>query len=188
MINEIKKKIFLCTIIGVLGLVILESRIGLCAEDKIYPISVSEKTFSDKTFLVAQKDEIGVNDLSDRYNPAGRIDPFATPIHQPPPDRPNKLPEREKCNPSGPLELVSLSQLKLTGVIAGPSGNKALVEQANGKGFIIGVNTRIGSQCGKVVEIKDDRIIVEEEDINEITGELTHVKRELKLQKPAGEL
>jgi len=94
--------------------------------------------------------------------------------------------KRKKRVPRTPLERVDLSQLKLTGIIRSPQGNKALVEEATGKGYVVGVGTYLGNQGGKITEILDDRVIVEEEIENPL-GEIKKVPRQLKLQKSSGE-
>ncbi len=85
-----------------------------------------------------------------------------------------------------PLEKTDLSQLKLTGIIQSRMGNKALVEEASGKGYVVTKDTYIGIHGGKVSKIFRDRIIVEEEE-EDLYGKLVIKKRELKLQKPPGE-
>ena len=65
-------------------------------------------------------------------------------------------------------------------------GNKALVEESSGKGYIITKGTYIGVNQGTVIEIQKDRIVVEEE-VENIQGEITVKTRELRLPKPPGE-
>jgi len=72
------------------------------------------------------------------------------------------------------------------GIIFASSGNKALVEDASGKGFVIKKGTRIGINSGRVIKILKARVVVEEE-AESILGKTSLVKRELKLQKPPGE-
>jgi len=88
--------------------------------------------------------------------------------------------------PTTPLERIELSQLRLRAVVRSASGNKALVEEASGKGYIITKGTFIGVNQGTVIEIQKDKIVVEEE-IEDIQGEITVKKRELRLPKPPGE-
>jgi type IV pilus assembly protein PilP len=85
------------------------------------------------------------------------------------------------------LERIALSQLKLSAVIRAPSGNRALVEDGTGKGYVVTNGTYMGLNSGKVVQIANDRIVVEEE-VENVLGEYTLKSTELKLQKPAGEL
>ena len=100
------------------------------------------------------------------YNPEGKIDPFAA------------LFKGEKvvvgdgeamgmgkagiCIPHTPLQKADLSQLKLVGIICASSGNRAMVEEASGRGYVIKKGTFIGINCGKVGRILKDRVIVNE--------------------------
>ena len=123
------------------------------------------------------------------YNPAGKIDPFVPLIKDEPPPAKAAQPQKskkEKRVPTSPLELVDLSQLKLTAIIHTPSGNKAMVEESNGKGYVIGVGTYIGTHSGKVISIQKDKVVVEEE-IEDALGNSTLHNSELKFQKPPGE-
>lgn len=122
------------------------------------------------------------------YNPAGKVDPFEPLFRKkesagPQPEVPVK---RKKRIPHTPLEKVDLSQLKLTAIIRAPEGNRALVEEASGKGYIISVGTYIGNHGGRVKEILPDRVIVNEE-IENAFGKVKEVTRQLKLQKSSGE-
>ncbi|MBN1930329.1 MAG: pilus assembly protein PilP [Desulfobacterales bacterium] len=154
-------------------------------------ISRNENGESGSVSMAARStefDEINMLDEKDRYNPEGKIDPF-TPIFKneskPKPSVVKQSPEAPRI-PRGPLERVDLSQLKLVGIICAQSGNKALVEEASGKGYIITRGTRIGNRLGKVAKILADRVKVEEES-TDVLGKVTICQRELKLQKPAGE-
>ncbi|RLC26980.1 MAG: hypothetical protein DRH21_00575 [Deltaproteobacteria bacterium] len=121
------------------------------------------------------------------YKVEGKIDPFASifrdksSIFADQNDR-----KKKKRIPLTPIEKVDLSQLKLVGIIFASSGNKALVEDASGKGFVIKKGTRIGINSGRVIKILKGRVVVEEE-AESILGKTSLVKRELKLQKPPGE-
>jgi type IV pilus assembly protein PilP len=94
--------------------------------------------------------------------------------------------KRKKRVPQTPLEKISLNQLKLVAIIRTSSGNRALVEDNTGKGFIIKNGTYIGLNSGIVTQINASSIIVEEE-IENLMGELILQNTEIKLQKPAGE-
>lgn len=133
------------------------------------------------------------------YDPAGKVDPFEplfqerkqeeTPPEEEAPaeeDIASDKPKKKKRVPRTPLEKMDLNQLKLVGVIRAESGNRALIQEASGKGYIISRGTYIGIHSGKVAEILKDRIIVEEE-YEDIRGEVTVRKRELKIEKPPGE-
>jgi len=119
------------------------------------------------------------------YDPKGKIDPFE-PLFQQEPAASRAQKKKVRKGPLTPLERVDLSQLKLTGVILAQSGNKALIKEASGKGYIVKVGTPIGINSGKIVAILKDRVVVEEE-IEDVMGKVSVLKKEMALQKPPGE-
>lgn len=121
------------------------------------------------------------------YKAEGKIDPFASIFRVESSAFADQNDRKKKKRiPLTPIEKVDLSQLKLVGIIFAPDGNKALVEDASGKGFVIKKGTRIGINSGRVIKILKGRVVVEEE-AESILGKTSLVKRELKLQKPPGE-
>ena len=99
------------------------------------------------------------------------------------------VPEKKKAKkriPQTPLERIDLSQLKLVGIIMASSGNRALVEESSGKGYVIKKGTYIGINSGKVVKIKKEKVVVEEE-FEDVFGKTKLHQREIKLPKPPGE-
>ena len=90
---------------------------------------------------------------------------------------------RQKSKPRTPLEALDSSQLKLVGVMLSEKGNKALVEDASGKGHVIREGTYIGTNAGRVSRILKDRVIIEEE-IEDVQGRIRTQKRIIKLNKP----
>ncbi len=125
------------------------------------------------------------------YNPQGKIDPFE-PIFR---DKPavEKVSGKKGGTswkmrvPRTPLEKIALNQLTLTAVILRRGGNnRALVEEASGKGYVIKKGTSMGTRWGRVVEIKKEMVVVEEETEN-MLGEVVLNRREMKLQKPFGD-
>lgn len=119
------------------------------------------------------------------YDPAGKIDPFE-PLFQEKAVAVKKS-KRKKREPRTPLERIALSQLKLVGIILAASGNRALVEESSGKGYIIKKGTYVGTNAGKVVQIKKQTVIVEEE-FEDVFGKTKTRQKALKLPKPPGEL
>jgi len=119
------------------------------------------------------------------YNPEGKIDPFAPLFKEGVTSGPEKQ-NKERRIPRTPLEMVDLGQLKLVAIMHAKSGNKALVEEASGKGYIVAKGSYMGINSGRVVKILKDSIIIEEEAEN-IMGKRIIQERELKLQKPLGE-
>ncbi len=125
-------------------------------------------------------------DSTNVYNPQGKLDPFE-PLFQ---DKAVAVAKpRKKRNTRKritPIEKLDLSQLQLVGVIRSLSGNRALVEDATGKGYVVTKGTYIGTRYGKIVEILADRIIVAEE-VENVYGKVSVQKRPLIIQKPPGE-
>jgi type IV pilus assembly protein PilP len=127
------------------------------------------------------------------YEPKGKINPFVPLIKTEKKKSKSsgtvvasKKVERKKRKPTTPLERIELSQLSLRAIVRSAQGNKALVEEASGKGYIITKGTFIGVNQGTVIDIQKDRVIVEEE-VESIEGDVTLKTKELRLPKPSGE-
>jgi type IV pilus assembly protein PilP len=118
------------------------------------------------------------------YNGNDKIDPFQPLIN----DKPVtvKKDKRKKRMPMTPLERIDLSQLKLVGIIMASSGNRALVEESSGKGYVVKKGTYIGANSGKVVKIRKEKVVVEEE-FEDVFGKTKVRQREIRLPKPPGE-
>ena len=117
------------------------------------------------------------------YNPEGKIDPFEPAMIAAEGAVAGK---KKNLRPLTPLERFDVGQLKLSGVIQAPSGNRALVEEASGKGYIVSRGAYIGIYSGQIVQIFNDRIVIEEE-LEDDQGKTYVRQREMKLQKPPGE-
>jgi Tfp pilus assembly protein PilP len=123
------------------------------------------------------------------YDPKGKVDPFL-PLVKDEPASATVAKIRAKADPNRaktPLEKLDLGQLKLVAVIAAPTGNRALVEESSGKGYIIRTGTLIGLNSGKVVGIQDGKVLIEEE-FEDVYGKTIIQKKEITLPKPPGEL
>ena len=132
-----------------------------------------------------------IPDLAIGYDSKGRIDPFIPLVKE----EPVKVEKTALIDAKGevrekraktPLEKIELDQLALKAIILAPSGNKALVEESTGKGYIISKGTYIGRNEGRVVKILKDRIVVEELTEN-FEGKMVAKEKEIKLPKPPGE-
>ena len=121
------------------------------------------------------------------YDPTGKVDPFRPLFKEeskPKVDKKTapKRPER----PRTPLERLDLGQLRLTAVIFSETRPRAMVEEDNGKGYVIQIGTHIGLERGQVTDIKRDRIVIEHTKTDDF-GNAAMRRRELKLQKPPGD-
>ena len=162
-------------------------------EKKAEP-AVSQKTTDNVQPKAEEKPEVVISETVKKklsaqdiplYNPVGRIDPFSPLIRSQSESRPAKKKIKKRI-PRTPLEKMDFSQMKLVAIVQSPKGNRALVEEASGKGYIISKGTYMGLNAGKVTEILKDRLVIEET-VENVLGEVVLQKRELKLQKPPGE-
>lgn len=127
---------------------------------------------------------VKINPLSSnfKYSSEGKIDPFSSLFNY----QSSKKKKRKRF-PMTPLEKVDISQFKLVGVILSAKGNKAIVQEASGKGYVVSRGTYIGVNEGRVVKILKDRVVCEEE-VENLFGETEIKSRILKLSKPPGAL
>jgi len=125
------------------------------------------------------------------YDPRGKQDPFESVFEVETAHvgiAPAKRTVEKKRMPLTPLQRVSLGQLKLVAIVLSPTGNKALVEEPSGKGYVISKGTYIGQNYERVKEILKDRVIVEGEVEDFVTGSTKLQTTELKLQKKVGDV
>jgi len=120
------------------------------------------------------------------YNPKGKADPFE-PFIKDEGQQVAKSLRPKKRTPQTPLEQIELGQLKLVAIIAAATGNRALVEESSGKGYILREGTYVGMNSGKVVGIAIDKVLIEEE-FEDVYGKTITQKKEITLPKPPGEL
>ena len=160
-----------------------KSEISEIKQAAIIPLpAAGEKLIADTKKI---EKTLGSDGLPAMYDPTGKIDPFEPLFKEKSVTVVRK--KRKRRIPRTPLERIDLSQLKLVGIIMASSGNRALVEEANGKGYVIKKGTFIGTSSGKVVKIKKEKVIVEEE-FEDAYGKVEVRQREIKLPKPSGEL
>lgn len=91
-----------------------------------------------------------------RYNPAGKRDPFFSPLYQ--------ITEQTTTSDEAktPLQRLDLGQFKVVGIILETGEPKALIEDNSGLGYIVTSGTLIGPRGGVIKSIESDRILVEE--------------------------
>jgi type IV pilus assembly protein PilP len=176
-------------------------------ETKQVPAAIAEASAPERgdgkgaegTQMIPEAPELSQDNLLAKaaigYDPTGKINPFVPLIKAEKKKGKgkggstvvaSKNVERKKRKPTTPLERIELSQLSLKAIVRSAQGNKALVEEASGKGYVITKGTFIGINQGTVIDIQKDRVIVEEE-VEEIQGDVTLKTRELRLPKPSGE-
>ncbi len=153
---------------------------------EIKPYDAESAVLSDKLIAATSNATLKIRSttIPKAYDATGKIDPFE-PLFR---EKPVSVKEKKKKKriPQTPLERIALSQLKLVGIIVASSGNRALVEESSGKGYVIKKGTYIGVNSGKVVQIKKEKVVVEEE-FEDVFGKTKLRQREIKLPKPPGE-
>ncbi len=92
------------------------------------------------------------------YSPVGKRDPFRSTI-----DEKMGPVESSPGTPNcGPLCKWELEQLRLVAVISGVSNPLAMVEDPQGRGYIVRRGTFVGKRNGKVTQIRSGEIVVTE--------------------------
>jgi len=119
------------------------------------------------------------------YEPKGLRDPFQPFI---------KLEEKKKTArpqvfvPKTPLQRYATEELHLVGIIWGESGRaRALIEDPEGKGYVVGTGTLVGDRGGRIVRIQPEEAVVEERTVDLFGEENVNVVR-MTLRKPEGEV
>lgn len=92
------------------------------------------------------------------YDPRGKRDPFVSFVREVAPLR-----GKEELAAVPPIQRYELGELKLVGVLWTNKGAKALVEDAEGKGYSVTTGSRIGRAGGVVVRITEKELVVREE-------------------------
>ena len=137
-----------------------------------------KETMPDKNNLKKTMEEDKSED--NFYVSEGKIDPFLSPIAKQNAAEKKKISNRKLT----PLEKLDLSQVKLVAIINMRSGKKnvAMVQESNGKGYMVKVGTYIGTNKGRIIEIKNDEIIIKES-IKNFKGVYEDRLKPMKLQK-----
>jgi type IV pilus assembly protein PilP len=119
------------------------------------------------------------------YNPVGLRDPFEPFIKI----EEKKAAPTQKIPPNAPpLQRFTTEQLKLVGIVWSENGkSRALIQDPQGKGYVVGVGTSIGDKGGKIVRIQPDRVVIEER-FADLFGEEKKNVANMMLHKPEGEV
>ena len=128
-----------------------------------------------------EKEQSQTPTLAAHYDAAGKIDPFKALIQEAP--EPAKSASKKKPDRLlTPLEKIELSQIRLVAVITTKTKRIAMVEEASGKGYEVGVGTYIGRQQGRITQIKDSSIVVKEP-VRDHMGKISERVKEIKIHK-----
>lgn len=141
--------------------------------------AIAQTSFSEELDIKAKSHFIERIDYkgedSPIYDPKGRRDPFRSPLF---------ILKKDKKNiPLTPLQRYDISELKLTGVVwGGKVGYKAMILAPDGKGYSVGINSLIGKNGGRVINIGKDKIVIREKDID-LLGKVKKNNIEMKLRE-----
>jgi type IV pilus assembly protein PilP len=117
------------------------------------------------------------------YAAKSALDPFKPLIQE---KKETSAPEIQKPNKPlrilTPLEKMELSQIKLVAVVIMEDRKIAMVEDATGKGYEVGIGTYMGKNEGQVMQIAFDSIVVKEI-ATDYKGNETARLQEIKLHK-----
>ena len=103
----------------------------------------------NKDHLVKKEPEIlPATHKTEHYNSQGKIDPFKPLIQDKPEEKFVKRTRPKRI--LTPLEKIELSQIRLVAVILMKNKQIAMVEEASGKGYEVGIGTYIGKNEGRV--------------------------------------
>jgi type IV pilus assembly protein PilP len=115
------------------------------------------------------------------YDPTDKRDPFQPFIAIQTPLRPT-----DEEIPLTPLQKYDLSQLKLVAILVGTGEDRAMVEDSEGKGYILKKGVYVGRNFGKVKAVLKDRVIIEER-YKDYTGKVKEKEIVLRLHSPGEE-
>ncbi|SFM81662.1 pilus assembly protein PilP [Thermodesulforhabdus norvegica] len=104
-----------------------------------------------------------------RYGPLASLpDPFK-PFVKSPEEEAMERAALEEVLPPEPLVLTPLQKMDISeiqrgfkGVLWGPMGRRAIIEDSTGKGYLVTVGTPVGNQDGVVSAIFRDRIVIKQ--------------------------
>jgi Tfp pilus assembly protein PilP len=92
------------------------------------------------------------------YNASNRRDPFMPLIATTPP----AVAQSEDRVDCPPLQDFELASLKLTAIVWGDLGRKAMFKAPNGRGYSVTEEMLIGRNCGRVRRIESNAVVIEE--------------------------
>jgi type IV pilus assembly protein PilP len=95
-----------------------------------------------------------------RYSPTGKADPFRPFLERD--EIARKKAVKPKPVPLSPLQRAGIEQFRLVGIAGSASRRIAVVEDAAGKFYTVKAGTVIGQNGGRVAEIHEDRVIIEQ--------------------------
>ena len=112
------------------------------------------------------------------YEAAGRRDPFL-PLAE------IRKPVSNGGQPLTPLQKFDLGQFRLIGVIIGRNEPMAMVMAPGGKSYVLKRGIKIGKNAGRIIDIREDAVVIEER-FYDFAGEYRTSVQEIQLPKQQG--
>lgn len=144
-------------------------------DSQVVESGIQQMTTLDESNIVIESEKL------EHYDSKGKLDPFK-PLIQEETDLSDNITEKRSQRILTPLEKIDISQIRLVAVIIMDKKQIAMVEEASGKGYEVGLGTYIGKNQGKVTEIKDSSIVITEL-TRDYKGRLKEQIQEIKLHK-----
>ncbi|MBF0343973.1 MAG: pilus assembly protein PilP [Nitrospirae bacterium] len=102
------------------------------------------------------------------YKPSGRRDPFLSILELNKRRRKQLQKGTKDTRILSPLETANLPSIKLIGIVIDQRDKYASVVLSDGRYFVIKQGAYLGTNGGKVYDIKPDRVIVKEETMDDV--------------------
>jgi len=142
---------------------------------KITPKAVSKK-IKAKEVEAPQGKKV---EIEYKYIAEGRRDPFASLLKI-------REPLNDETEPETPLQRFGLKELQLIAVVLGQNEPRAMVVAPDKKAYTLVAGVKVGRNRGHVVEITENKVVVEER-YRDFSGALRTELKEIALPQREGE-
>ncbi len=183
--SQLKKQSTAQTVSGKISLPVTKNKLITHTEKKSLNTKKESNVKEKTATIVKPAEQKPVEKESEHYNFQGKIDPFL-PLIQEKSQENKPVVDNKPKRILTPLEKIELSQIRLVAVIIMKNKQIAMVEEASGKGYEVGIGTYIGKNQGRISEIRKSSIVIKEV-IRDYKGRLKEHVQEIKLHKMDGE-
>ena len=136
----------------------------------VQPKAVVQKPVSSaRTVVTMQAGKLDFSTKKDPFKPFISVK-AATPVEM--------AKQKQSLKPQLPIHSFDVSQFRLIGTVADPKGNKAMVVDPSGKGYVLKTGMTIGKNEGKITRIETSGVDVVEQfrdDNNKIRKETIRI-------------
>jgi type IV pilus assembly protein PilP len=182
--NHSKSCVVLLSVVLVFSFILISSETKPESTDSLPKNIGRNRDVNESQRATSEKKEgIKKEEVKYSYNPKGKRDPFKPVISKATVGESKRKGERLTLLLT-PLQRYKYNQLKLIGIIWRDDKNiaAAMVEDPEGKGYVLKKGTLLGENNGRVINILKDRVIIEEVYRNN-SGKIKTRTASLKLHK-----